>query len=270
MLLRRSEELLRNQTVHQGSIMDRREIQLLYKGNKCAYCGMSVLESLQRYDTFHRMYQFNHVDPDKKHPDYDNLIRRNISTDQLDELDKCVLLCNQCHGILHGQNINTSMILRVKVWDQTAEQTFKGQVIFDKVDNKLAFFTDDELLIYPYWLNLGEDPTRLIFGKDLKHTLMNQWVPLTKKHGPLAVTNDKHDVLFGAIRLDDTHVEIQQHCTFSLLPVQGDPMPDQTIWFRNGLAIIRQGNEVTIHNSATFKMVLAYEQLQREPLNGDT
>lgn len=179
-----------------------REIQLLYKGNKCAYCGMSVLESLQRYGTFHRMYQFNHVDPSKKHPDYDNLIRRNISTEQLDELDKCVLLCNQCHGILHGQDINMSLTLTVKVWDQTAEQTFKGQVIFDKVDNKLAFFTDDELLIYPYWLHLGDESVRLFFAKDLKYTLMSQWVLATKTRGPLAITNEKHVLLFGAIRLD--------------------------------------------------------------------
>jgi hypothetical protein len=242
-----------------------REIQLLYKGNKCAYCGMSVLESLQRYGTFHRMYQFNHVDPSKKHPDYDNLIRRNISTEQLDELDKCVLLCNQCHGILHGQNINISLTLKLKVWDQTAEQTFKGQIIFDKVDNKLAFFTDEELLIYPYWLNLGDEPVRMFFAKDLKFTLMSQWVPLTKTRGRLAITNDKHYLLFGAIRLDDEHVEIQQHCSFTLVTLQTTPTPEHAVWFRNGLAIIRQGNEVTIRNSATIKAVMAYDELQRHP-----
>ncbi|HLN30858.1 MAG TPA: hypothetical protein VK395_24170 [Gemmataceae bacterium] len=244
--------------------MDNRRIQLAYKGNRCAYCGMSVLESLRRYDTFHRMYQFNHVDPDKKNPDYDNLIRRNISTEQLDELDKCVLLCNQCHGILHGQNIVTTMTIRVDVRGQTAEQTFKGQVIFDKVDNRLAFFTDDELLILPYWLILGDDSARLIFGKDLKDVLMSQWVPLTRERGPLVVLNEKREGLFGARRLDDEHVEIEHDCRFSLLPMQVDPpTKDQTIWFRNGLAIVRKGTEVAIHSSATCKGVLAYEALRK-------
>ncbi len=245
-----------------------REIQLLYKGNKCAYCGMSVLESLQRYGTFHKMYQFNHVDPSKKHPDYDNLIRRNISTEQLDELDKCVLLCNQCHGILHGQDINMSLTLTVKVWDQTAEQTFKGQVIFDKVDNKLAFFTDDELLIYPYWLHLGDESVRMFFAKDLKYTLMSQWVLATKTRGPLAMTNEKHVLLFGAIRLDDEHVEIQQHCSFTLLPLQTTPTPEHAVWFRNGLAVIRQRNEVMIRDSTTITLKMAYDELQK-PLQTD-
>jgi hypothetical protein len=245
--------------------MERREFQLQYKGNKCAYCGQSVLDSLERFGTFHRMYQFNHVDPDKKDPDYDNLIRRTISTEQLDELDKCVLLCNQCHGVLHGQNINTPMTLRVTVDGETAEQTFQGQVIFDKVENKLAFFTDDEPLIFPYWLNLGSDPIRWFFGRNLKHTLMTHWVPMTKERGPLAITNEKHELLFGARRLDDTHVEIQQDCRFTLIPMQTDPTPDQTFWFRNGLAIIRHRGEVSIRNSATMKVELAYDQLGQLP-----
>lgn len=238
-----------------------REIQLFYKGNKCAYCGRSVLESLLRHGTFHRMYQFNHVDPSKKHPDYDNLIRRTISTEQLDELDKCVLLCNQCHGILHGQNVNISLTLVVKVWDRTAEQTFKGQVIFDRVDNKLAFFTDDEILIKPYWLNLGDEPTRLIFRKDLKDSLMSQWVSLTKTRGPLAITDEKRNLLFGARRLNDTDVEIAQHCKFTLLPVQGNPTPDTTIWCRNGFAIIQQRGKVTILDTFVFEMVTTYDEL---------
>src|ERR1700732_1123959 len=95
--------------------MDRRQFQLAYKGNRCAYCGVSVEESFKRYGTFYRMYEVNHVDPDKKDPDYDNLIRRNGSVEQLDELDKCVLLCKLCHGILHAQNIVTTMTIRVEV-----------------------------------------------------------------------------------------------------------------------------------------------------------
>src|SRR5437899_2329092 len=122
--------------------MEVRELQLKYKGNRCAHCGMSVADSLERYGTFHRMYHFNHIDPAKKADDYENLIRRNISTEQLDELDKCVLLCAVCHGVVHAQDITITPTLTVTAGVRTASQTFKGQVIFDKIENKISFFTD--------------------------------------------------------------------------------------------------------------------------------
>lgn len=134
--------------------MGHRELLLRYKGFCCAHCGQSVADSLERFGTFHRLYHFNHIDPVKKHPDYDNLIRRNISTEQLDELDKCVLLCAYCHGAVHAQNINTSVVITVTVEGQSASQTVSGQVIYDKVDRKLSFFTDNELEVWPYWLTL--------------------------------------------------------------------------------------------------------------------
>ena len=58
---------------------------------------MSVVEIIQRFGKFRRYFQNHHVDPAKKDPNYNNLIRRHISTEQLDELDKCVLLCSNCH-----------------------------------------------------------------------------------------------------------------------------------------------------------------------------
>src|SRR5258708_18927649 len=98
-----------------------------YKGNKCAKCGLSVTAMLERYGTVNRMFQFNHIDPTKKHPDYDNLIRRTINTEQLDEIDKCVLLCNECHGVVHAQNLTGEISLTVNVDGHKCEQTFKGQ-----------------------------------------------------------------------------------------------------------------------------------------------
>ncbi|MEX2174200.1 MAG: hypothetical protein WD872_07550, partial [Pirellulaceae bacterium] len=70
-----------------------------YKGDRCGYCGRPVQEMIEEFGGFERIFEFNHIEPAKKHPDYDNLIRRTISTEQLDEIDKCVLLCRVCHGI---------------------------------------------------------------------------------------------------------------------------------------------------------------------------
>ena len=132
------------------------------------------------------MSQFNHVDPDKKHNDYDNLIRRNISADQLDELDKCVLMCNQCHGILHGQNITSSMTLTVTMGDRTVSQTFKGQAIFDKIERKLAFFCDGEMalhinpLIWP-----GSCAAR---RENVHEDKRNTPLDVLRRHGQIAAT----------------------------------------------------------------------------------
>jgi hypothetical protein len=90
-----------------------------YKGNKCANCGLSVEEMLARFGTFNRMFQFNHVDPKQKDPRYDNLIQRQLSGEQLDEVDKCVLLCNECHGILHAQPQRSTALAKARrMWTQ--------------------------------------------------------------------------------------------------------------------------------------------------------
>src|SRR5262245_61154774 len=101
---------------------DRRQLYR-YKGDRCVHCGLTVQEMIDRYGTFNRMFQLNHVDPAKKDKEYDNLIRREISTDQLDEVDKCVLLCNECHGVVHAQNITATVKLTVTVKRRKAEQT---------------------------------------------------------------------------------------------------------------------------------------------------
>src|SRR4051794_2987882 len=95
-----------------------RELLYKYKGNECGHCGVSVQEMLERWNTFHRLFELNHIDPRKKHPDYDNLIRRVFTAEQLDEVDKCVLLCVECHKALHAQNITASLEVTLKLPDK--------------------------------------------------------------------------------------------------------------------------------------------------------
>lgn len=68
---------------------------LQYKGNKCQLCGYSKCKSAM---------EFHHPDPLQKDP---RLIRRsgrmaNLPFDSMKkELDKCVLLCANCHREIH-------------------------------------------------------------------------------------------------------------------------------------------------------------------------
>jgi hypothetical protein len=69
-----------------------REMARAYKGDKCAICG---------YNKCPRVLSFHHVDPKKK--DF-GLSTRGLtrSWDKMrKEIDKCVLLCANCHMEVH-------------------------------------------------------------------------------------------------------------------------------------------------------------------------
>src|SRR3954468_16797937 len=71
--------------------------------------------SSQNLRYFHQVFHFHHIDSKKKDPHYENVIRRAISTEVLDEVDKCVLVCSRCHAIIHGQGITGSVLLTLNV-----------------------------------------------------------------------------------------------------------------------------------------------------------
>jgi 5-methylcytosine-specific restriction endonuclease McrA len=63
-----------------------------YKGGKCVCCG---------YDKYIGALDFHHINPNDKV--YRLSVLRNFSLESLkDELDKCVLLCRNCHAEVHA------------------------------------------------------------------------------------------------------------------------------------------------------------------------
>lgn len=71
---------------------ERKQMCVDYKGGKCIKCG---------YNKYIGSLDFHHVNPNEKKFNISNL--RTYSFDVLkSELDKCVLLCRNCHGELHG------------------------------------------------------------------------------------------------------------------------------------------------------------------------
>ncbi len=63
-----------------------------YKGGKCQDCGL--IENACVYD-------FHHLDPDKKEFSIASYKSRNLSSVMKAELDKCALLCSNCHRLRH-------------------------------------------------------------------------------------------------------------------------------------------------------------------------
>jgi hypothetical protein len=80
----------------------KKQVAVDYKGGKCVICG---------YNKYNGSLDFHHLDPSKKdfaigtYRTYDmNLIKP--------ELDKCILVCRNCHGEIHGKIIPQSELLK--------------------------------------------------------------------------------------------------------------------------------------------------------------
>ena len=66
-------------------------LAIKYKGGKCSKCG---------YDRCLAALEFHHIDPSTKDKDYFNS-RGGLTNSFKSELDKCVLLCANCHREEH-------------------------------------------------------------------------------------------------------------------------------------------------------------------------
>jgi len=219
-----------------------------YKGDRCAYCGLSVKEMLERYGTVNRMFQFHHVDPARKHGDYCNLIRRTISTEQLDELDKCVLLCDEHHGVLEAQGISATVQLTVRMGGRTASQTMKGQMIVDLKDRTATFLSNEKIRVTPYMVAIGDEPPRLLFGTELLADRLIErlfWDLPTTKRLVVVRCSDERPMLLAS-HLTGRRVAVKMDVTFPVLSAefcaaQGDKT---FIWLRNGVALTRDGEVI--------------------------
>ena len=68
-----------------------RDEALTYKGGKCEHCG---------YDKYRGALEFHHKDPTQKDP---TGLRKFKREKLFAELDKCVLLCSNCHREEHNR-----------------------------------------------------------------------------------------------------------------------------------------------------------------------
>lgn len=234
---------------------DRRQLYR-YKGDRCVHCGLTVQEMIDRYGTFHRMFQLNHVDPGKKDKEYDNLIRREISTEQLDEVDKCVLLCNECHGVVHAQNITATVKVTVEVKRRKTEQTLTGQLILDRLDRRATFLTDQRILVNPYWVYVGSRRPKMMFGTELEGGYIDSQLRQIHEIKKLAIQSWDKTFMMRATP-DEDGVEIEHSVRFPLFTsvLCGDDGETVALWVRNGVVLTR-GGEVIKDGVVTYHGVM--------------
>lgn len=69
-----------------------KETAIQYKGGCCKQCG---------YNTHFAALQFHHIDPSTKDVSWNKLRLRSWDKIKI-ELDKCQILCANCHSIVHS------------------------------------------------------------------------------------------------------------------------------------------------------------------------
>lgn len=225
--------------------MKGREQLFKYKGNRCAGCGTSVIDMVSRFGTFDRMLEFHHIKPDEKSNNYKNIIRRNISTEQLEELDKCVLLCRQCHGILHAQNMNGTLEVSVNFNGKNISQTLEGQFIIDNIDKEITFVTNQKLLLEPYRVIVGNEPEKLLCGLELEiEDLLSSLLKDIETHKVIKIYSINGErLLMKAEHIKGREVKLSQTVDFPIIMMElcenkGD---SPYLWLRNGLLLNKDG-----------------------------
>ncbi len=243
-----------------------RRLLYKYKGDCCRYCSLSVEGMIERFGTFQRMFQFNHVDSTKKHPDYKDLIQQKlVSEQQLNEVDKCILMCNECHGVLHAQDIEAELHLKVEIAGQSAEQTIKGQMIFDKVTGLATFLTNQSVLVYPYRLSLGRKKPKIVFGTQLiePEDLLGKIMRELAKHKTVVIRAWNKEQLVRVTHTGGRMYRMEHDLRFPLFGVilheNGKDSPI-TGWVRNGMLVRTNGE---IHREGT----MTYEVRSKFPLS---
>lgn len=89
-------EIAAKMKVYHKVLRDERNLILFqYKGSKCKHCALSETDHLEVYD-------YHHVDPTTKLHNIGNILEGPLDR-LMTEVDKCLLLCANCHRKEHAR-----------------------------------------------------------------------------------------------------------------------------------------------------------------------
>lgn len=222
--------------------------QFRYKGNRCAACGLGVREIVDRYGTFNRLMEFHHINPIEKAANYENLVRRIISTEQLVELDKCVLLCSRCHDVIHAQNVSGKLELTVRVDGRDISQQFTGWYMLDHLDKKIVFISNQKILLEPYRVIVGDSPEQVLCGIEIERdSLLESWLVNLDVHKKLKIAAMDGHTLMTAEHVDGRRATLSQEMRFPFFTMELSAEKGEApyLWVRNGMLLQRDGSIVT-------------------------
>ncbi|WP_133470545.1 HNH endonuclease [Paraglaciecola marina] len=224
-----------------------KEQQYKYKGNRCSICGMTVQEMVSRYGTFSRMFELHHIDPDKKDSNYNNLIKQNLSAKQLDEIDKCILLCRVCHGVVHAQDVKINGEIKLSFNGREVSQKISGWLVIDQKKQSFQFLCEEKLLIEPYVDQVAKQSKGIIFGVDINdgNHLISQ-IKLLKNNESYKVWKaETNELMLQVTRRDQTLI-FEIKIAFRFCELDGSGLPKgERYWYRNGIILYENGEVQT-------------------------
>ena len=224
-----------------------------YLGNECAHCSMAVDKMVRQFGNVHRMFKFHHVVSQQKSENYKNLIERKLSAEQLDEIDKCILLCGNCHDVLHAQGVDAEVKFSIEIDGRWAEQTLQGNLITDVENSTVKFLSNERLYLSPYLLQLGERGERkFVYGTELKDGLMIKSLAALRDSKVFKLYSYSDQRLLFQARLSDRdkvsiEYDIRMELPLVLNPIDEGEMLNKG-WIRNGVALLADGRILTSGN----------------------
>jgi hypothetical protein len=230
-----------------------------YKGNRCASCGLEVDEMIERHGTFNRMFQFHHVNRDTKDQHYKRLMSQRLSRRQLDEIDKCVLLCTQCHAVVHAQEITGSLTLSAQLHDRLVSQTFPGWIKADYADKTLTFVTNQPYLLHACEVRVGQQPPQLLFLTEIaQEANLYRWFREIEIHKLVEVVSPRgRRVLMQLEHIEGKRVLVREAIDFPLTAIEfrATNVPGEVLYHRNGFVLMASG---AVHSRGviSFEMTL--------------
>lgn len=216
-----------------------------YLGNSCSHCGKSVEEMVERYGTFNRMFEFHHVKPSEKHPQYSKLMNKGLSAEQIEEVDKCILLCRDCHAIMHAQNNSGLIEIKSNIGGREVSQKLSGWFIVDYIDKRTKFISNERNLLQPCCVSLGTDKYHEFFALELMQNerVINWLHELDIYKNIKIISLVDNTVLLEIVSVSKNVANVRMALGFPLLSMDFDVAKGDSsyLWLRNGIILTKEG-----------------------------
>ena len=191
------------------------------------------------------------------------MIRRVVSTEQFDELDKCNLLCRMCHAVWTNQRFKGKLRIDLELTNGrkiSKRFAFHGMVERTNGQQILHVFADDPCHLAPYTYALGNSPPLMRAGFELEKQLAK--LMLATRRRKLLRVWDSQGLVFTAERVDRSLMRSRFIVRFPLMKFAGmlDAGKKPHFWVRNG-KMIAKGHGVK--NIGMVENYIKYESIER-------
>ncbi|MSU79693.1 MAG: hypothetical protein EXS16_16595 [Gemmataceae bacterium] len=217
-----------------------------YKGGACAHCGKTIAEMKEEFIMFDGYFDFHHIDPKTKAKNYDNIIRRTrLSSEILEEVDKCVLLCSGRHKILHAQEISRTFWAWVRVRGRMFRQRMNGNGIYNHKHKTITFLSNEMPKIFPCWVaykaaSKPQEPKRLATFRAIEKRLMSIFKAL-RVGDAFGIWTYNGKLVAELSRTQDEGCVLKQLVIFPLIKAELYEDDGTPFFARNGIALLADG-----------------------------